>query len=38
VVHTGLPPFPFPGKKPEGEPQDFVVTTPPIKVQVVLER
>jgi len=37
VVYTGLPPFPFPGKKPEGKPQRFVVTTPPITVQVVLE-
>lgn len=36
VVYTGLPSFPFPGKKPEGMPQRFVVTSSPIKVEVVL--
>lgn len=38
VVYTGLPQYPFPSnKKPVGSPKRFVVTTPPIKVQVVLE-
>lgn len=38
VVYTGLPPFPFPGpEKPAKEPQRFVVTTPPVKVKVILE-
>lgn len=38
VVHTGLPPFPFPGdEKPKGKPQKYEVTTPPVKVKVVLE-
>lgn len=37
-VHTGLPPFPFPdNKKVVGRPQQYEVTTPPVKVQVVLE-
>ena len=37
-VHTGLPPFPFPDdKKPVGKPQRYEVTTPPVKVRVVLE-
>ena len=38
TVWTGLPPFPFPGdKQPAGKPQKYEVTTPPVKVQVVLE-
>ncbi|MDF1744103.1 MAG: hypothetical protein P1V19_10420, partial [Gimesia sp.] len=37
TVYTGLPPFPFPEKtKPKGKPQKYTVTTPPIKVKVVL--
>jgi len=39
VVHTGLPPFPFAGnKKPAGKPQRYEVTTPAVKVNVVLEK
>jgi len=38
VVYTGLPPFPFPGdKKPAGKSRQYEVTTPPVKVRVVLE-
>ncbi|MEZ5949106.1 MAG: hypothetical protein R3C12_07810 [Planctomycetaceae bacterium] len=38
TVHTGLPSFPFSDdKKPVGKPQHYEVTTPPVKVQVVLE-
>lgn len=38
TVYTGLPPFPFPDdSKPKGKPKQYEVTTPPIKVQVVLE-
>ncbi|MCB9921854.1 MAG: hypothetical protein H6822_06715 [Planctomycetaceae bacterium] len=38
VVYTGLPSFPFPDKKqPQGAPQRFVITTTPIKVQIVVE-
>lgn len=39
TVFTGLPSFPFPSDaKPTGKPQRYEVTTPPVKVQVVLER
>lgn len=38
VVYTGLPPFPFlRDKKPAGKPHRYDVTTPPVKVKVVLE-
>ncbi|MGE0610318.1 MAG: hypothetical protein AB7O62_24730 [Pirellulales bacterium] len=38
TVYTGLPPFPFPDEtKPVGKPKQYEVTTPPIKVRVVLE-
>ena len=38
TVHTGLPRFPAPGdKKAVGKPQEYKVSTPPVKVQVVLE-
>ena len=38
TVYTGLPPFPFPDDtKPVGKPQQYEVTTLPVKVQVVLE-
>ena len=37
TVHTGLQPFPFPDdEKPVGKPQRYEITTPPVKVQVVL--
>lgn len=39
VVHTGLPSFPFPGdNEPAGKPQKYEVTTPAVKVNVVLEK
>ncbi|WP_339731548.1 hypothetical protein [uncultured Gimesia sp.] len=38
TVYTGLPPFPLPDNtKPKGKPKKFNVTTPPVKVKVVLE-
>lgn len=38
TVYTGLPPFPFPdATKPVGKPQQYEVTTPPVKVRVVLK-
>lgn len=37
TVYTGLPPFPFPdSKKPKDKPKIYEVTTPPVKVKVVL--
>lgn len=39
TVYSGLPPFPFPAEKaPTGKPQRYEVTTPPVKVRVVLEQ
>jgi glycerophosphoryl diester phosphodiesterase len=39
TVYTGLPPFPFADDgKPAGEPQQFEISTPAVKVQVVLEQ
>lgn len=38
TVYTGLPAFPFPDReRPKGKPQQYEVTTPAVKVQVVLE-
>lgn len=38
TVYTGLPEFPFSDdKKPIGNPKKYEVTTPPVKVKVVLE-
>jgi hypothetical protein len=38
TVHTELPAFPFPDNKaPAGKPQQYTVTSPPVKVQVILE-
>jgi len=38
TVHTGLPPFPFPDEKnPVAKPRRYEVTTPPVKVLVMLE-
>ncbi|QDT97417.1 hypothetical protein V144x_28920 [Gimesia aquarii] len=38
TVYTGLPAFPLPDdKKPKNKPKKYEVTTPPVKVKVILE-